>query len=197
MALRMRWNDAIAMIAPVDEPVAPVQAGAERPSIDQLYRDYLTPVYRYCYRRLCDAHAAEDATQQVFTQALARLHTCRAETARGWLFTIAHHVTIDAIRARRPDAPLEIAEEIAALAATPEEQAITADLAVRLRAAMRALTDQQRDALGLRYSGVGIAETAAILRTSEGAVKQLQHRAILRLRDLLTDETEGKAGRHG
>jgi RNA polymerase sigma-70 factor (ECF subfamily) len=199
MALRMRWNDAITTIAPAERPVAapPARAGIERSTFDELYRAYLTPIYGYCYRRLGNTHAAEDATQQVFTQAYARLHTCHADSVRGWLFAIAHNVTAAAVRARRPEASLDVADELPAATASPEELAISADLTTRLRAAMRELTREQRDVLDLRYSGVGIGETAAILRTSEGAVKQLQHRAMLRLRALLVDETNGQVGRHG
>lgn len=199
MALRMRWSEAVVTIAPAEEPAAlvPARSFVQRPAFDEVYRAYLTPIYGYCYRRLGNVHAAEDATQQVFTQALARLPTCRAESVRGWLFAIAHNVTADAFRARRPEAPLDAAEALPSTADSPEELAISADLAQRLRSAMQELTREQRDVLDLRSSGVSIGETAVILRTSEGAVKQLQHRAMHRLRALLVDESDGRAGRHG
>src|SRR5215210_9538086 len=42
-----------------------------------LYQEYLSPIYRYCYRRLGSREAAEDATGLVFERALRALPTFR------------------------------------------------------------------------------------------------------------------------
>jgi RNA polymerase sigma-70 factor (ECF subfamily) len=42
-----------------------------------LYRRYLTPLYRYLYRRLGNEKDAEDLTAQVFTEALEGLAAVR------------------------------------------------------------------------------------------------------------------------
>src|SRR4029079_16807027 len=92
-----------------DEAALVARAKLDRSAFDPLYRTYLGPIYGYCYHRLRDVSAAEDATQQVFTQALTRLHSCRNESFRSWLFSIAHNLTIDLIRSRRHHNPLEFA----------------------------------------------------------------------------------------
>ena len=51
-----------------------VEAARRDPSrFDALYRKYLAQVYSYAYYELRDHHAAEDATERVFMQALAGL----------------------------------------------------------------------------------------------------------------------------
>jgi RNA polymerase sigma factor (sigma-70 family) len=70
-----------------------------------LYDRYLDPIYAYCYRRLGTRELTEDATSQVFLQALAALPKFRAHSFRAWLYTIAHNVVVD-IHRERPALPL-------------------------------------------------------------------------------------------
>lgn len=191
MVLRAPWGqsaiaiETVGRFEPVDDLAAVARAKRDVREFDLLYRTYLDPVYRYCRHRLGDAHLAEDATQQVFTQALARLPSCRDESFRGWLFTIARNVTANTIRSWRPSSSLDSVLERPAEADSPEDQAINAELAGNLARLLRELSADQREVIELRFSGVSIAETAAILRTSEGAVKQHQRRAVLKLRSLM------------
>ena len=60
-----------------------------------------------------------------------------------------------------------------------------------LRSALAGLPRRQRQVVVLRYwSGLSVAETAADLRVSEGAVKGYAARALARLQELLTDQDE-------
>ena len=56
-----------------------------------LYRRYLTPLYRYLYRRLSNAHDAEDLTTQVFMQVLEGLATHRYREGRVFCRLAFHH----------------------------------------------------------------------------------------------------------
>ena len=62
---------------------------------------YQQPVYNLCYRMLGNAHDAEDAAQEVFIRAYAKLDTYD-DTAKfsTWLFSIASHYCIDRLRKR-------------------------------------------------------------------------------------------------
>lgn len=170
---------------PACEASLVAHAKRDRSAFEPLYRAYLGPIYGYCYQRLGDVAAAEDATQQVFIQALTRLHTCRDESFRSWLFSIARNLTIDLHRARRRDAPLEAGSEFASDGASPEDLAIHADMSARLHQALQGLSPEHRDVITLRFSGVTSHETAQILRSTDGAVRQMQHRALERLRELM------------
>jgi len=64
----------------------------------------------------------------------------------------------------------------------PEQQTLTRLTNEALAAALSQLPDEQRDCLIMRFlQGLSIAETAEVLGRTEGAVKQLQLRAIRRL----------------
>jgi DNA-directed RNA polymerase specialized sigma24 family protein len=72
-----------------------------------LYREYVGPVYRFCYRRLGTKELAEDATSQTFTKALRGLHGFENRSFRSWLFSITYRIVIDIYRKQRPDTTLE------------------------------------------------------------------------------------------
>jgi RNA polymerase sigma factor (sigma-70 family) len=147
-----------------------------------LYARYLDPVYRYCYRRLGSREAAEDATSQVFVQALAALSRYRDGSFRSWLFTIAHHVVTDVARRGKPTHALDAGAEPIAVARSPEEVALGAESRAMLRAWLARLPDDQRQVIELRLAGLTGAEIARVLGRGTGAVKMLQYRAMTRLR---------------
>lgn len=166
-----------------------------------LYRTYAPAVLGYCRRRLGNRELAEDATAQTFTKALAALHRFdinRANpgaTFRSWLFTIAHNVIVDLQRRGKrrhislDDEPtsqwLHASRHLTDPAASPEDQAIAADLSAQLRSHLAALPDRQRRIVELRLAGLSGIEIAASMGMSHGAVKSAQVRAYSRLRDLL------------
>ncbi len=160
-------------------------ARADPAAFAPLYACYLQPVYRYCYLRLGDRAAAEDATSEVFIKALAALRSYRDRSFRGWLFTIAHNVVTDTLRRRRPGLPLEAAGDPADADPTPEEAALAAE---GQQALLDLLPDDQRAVVALRLAGLSGAEIARALGRSGGAVKSLQFRAMARLRAALAAE---------
>lgn len=152
-----------------------------------IYDRYYRPVFGYCLTRLHDADAAADATGQSFARALGGLHGFRGGSVRRWLFTIAGHVVIDSIRARRPHADLTAIPSLADPAPSPESRAIVSERERLLFAALAHLTDDQRHVVELRLAGLTAREIGDVLGTTTGAVKASQHRAFVRLRILLAD----------
>jgi len=168
---------------------------------DALYRKYLAQVYSYAYYELRDHHAAEDATERIFMQALAGLprfeervdafvalrdgpshvaDTTDFSTFRVWLFRIARNVVANERRRdrRRPVSSLDDAAEISA----PDDVADAAAAREAVGAAWRAvsrLPEDRRRAVVLRFvDEMSTAEIAAVLGRSEGAVRVLLHRAL-------------------
>jgi len=112
-----------------------VEAARRDPSrFDALYRKYLAQVYSYAFYELRDHHAAEDATERVFMQALAGLprfeervdafiasrpalsadDAADISTFRVWLFRIARNVIANERRRdrRRPVSSLDEVGEV-------------------------------------------------------------------------------------
>lgn len=84
-------------------------ARADPRAFAPLYDRYFQPIYRYCYVRLADREAAEDATSEIFFKALNGLSGYRDGLVAAWLFRIAHNVIVDIHRRRRSVEPLETA----------------------------------------------------------------------------------------
>jgi RNA polymerase sigma-70 factor (ECF subfamily) len=154
-----------------------------------LYQAYLAPVYRYCYRRLGNREAAEDATSLVFERALRSLAMFRGGSFRAWLFTIAHNAVTDAYRRRGAVQPFDDTLDIADPAPPPEQVALLADERRLLTTALALLPADQRQVIELRLSGLASTEVAEILGRSPQAVRALQLRATRRLQSLLGTST--------
>ncbi|KAB8333741.1 sigma-70 family RNA polymerase sigma factor [Scytonema tolypothrichoides VB-61278] len=152
-----------------------------------LYEHYVAAIYRYCYLRLNDVQAAEDATSDVFLKALAGISQQHGLFA-AWLFRIAHNVVTDIYRRRRPNAPLDVATDLPNSAPLPQTLVEARAEIEALRAALALLPDEQRHVLELQladWSGVQIAEA---LGKSTSAVKMLRYRALDKLRSLLQED---------
>jgi len=186
----------IAITSPVRTPVLDgeiddadlvVAAKHDRAAFAPLYRRYADPVFRYCLRRLGDREDAEDATTQVFTNALAAMPRYRDDgpSFRSWLFAIAHNVLVDAERKRRPNHTLEVAGSIVDHTPGPEEAALAAEVRRDVRALLDAVAPDQRRVLELRLAGLSTAEIGRVLDRPPAAIRGIQLRAEIRLRSLL------------
>jgi RNA polymerase sigma-70 factor, ECF subfamily len=179
-----------------------VEAARRDPSrFDALYRKYLAQVYSYAYYELRDHHAAEDATERVFMQALAGLprfeervdafiasrasttaepDADEASTFRIWLFRIARNVIANEHRTnrRRPVSPLDDALGLRAPGDVVEAAAAREAGTAAWRAVARLPEDRRRVVILRFVDEMSTAEIASILGRSEGAVRVLLHRAL-------------------
>ncbi|MFN8662396.1 MAG: sigma-70 family RNA polymerase sigma factor [Thermomicrobiales bacterium] len=174
--LRGGEDDAVLVARSRDDPLA----------FATLYDRYLDAIFGYCVLRLGRREVAEDATSVIFSKALAGLPGYRGPSFRAWLFGIAHHVVIDFYRTTRGDLSLDAAHDLDDPAASPEDAAIASESTRALVAALAQLTSDQRQVIELRLAGLTGAEIGAALGRSQGAIAVTQHRAMRRLRQLLT-----------
>ena len=139
---------------------------------------------------------ADDVTSEVFLAAFQQMGEFKGDGSRfrSWLFTIAHHKGVDALRrtSRGPGwEPYEAADD-PRRSSSAEHHAMTAIQSEEIRALLATLSPDQADVMLLRVlGGLTIAEVAATTGRTEGAVKQLQRRAVAQLeRRLATDSAE-------
>jgi RNA polymerase sigma-70 factor (ECF subfamily) len=152
----------------------------------QLYDHYVTGIYRFIYYRVGSVSLAEDLTSDTFTRALRAItsYSWQGKDFGAWLSTIARNLVIDHYKSSR--ARLELVTDAVpdqpTMSAGPEQDALATLTNESLMAAVNALPDEQRDCVLMRFiQGLSIAETAAAMKRSEGAVKQLQLRAVRNL----------------
>ena len=87
----------------------------------------------------------------------------------------------------------ELAGRLAASGTSPSRHALREELRQRVRGALGRLGERDREVLVLRYlEQLPLAEVAAVLGASVGAVKARHARALLRLQALLGDAGEGE-----
>jgi RNA polymerase sigma-70 factor, ECF subfamily len=157
-----------------------------------LYDHYQGSVYRFLFYRTRSSTLAEDLTSETFFRALRNMQNFRwqGKDFGAWLMTIARNLATDHFKAGRTR--LEMATEDMGAhddATEGPEHAVLASLTNELL--LKALTElpsEQKDCLVMRFlQGMSIAETAAVLGRSEGAVKQLQLRGVRNLAKLMPE----------
>ena len=187
--------------ARLDRDRALVEAARRDPSrFDALYRKYLAQVYSYAFYELRDHHAAEDATERTFMQALVGLprfeervdafiasrpvlsaeDTADISTFRVWLFRIARNVIANE-RRRGRRRPVSSLDELGDVSVPGDfvDAAATREAVDAAWEAVARLPEDRRRAITLRFvDEMSTAEIAAILGRSEGAVRVLLHRAL-------------------
>jgi RNA polymerase sigma-70 factor (ECF subfamily) len=160
-----------------------VEAAKEDPSrFAELYELNFARVYAYIARRVGDRDVAQDLTSDVFHKALARIQSFewRGVPFAGWLLRIAANMILD--RSKRSGREVSGQDDPPDPGTQPNLEEI--DQHARLFRLVEQLPPDQRRVIGMRFAEEkSIREIAHELGRSEGAVKQLQFRALQNLRD--------------
>ena len=161
-------------------------------ALTQLYEENFDRIYRYVVLKIGDRAEAEDMTQQVFLNALKSIssYKWKGMPFSAWLFRIAHNQVVDYYRKKSKQATVPLDETIPSGGKNPGQAAERKMEIEEMVRATRHLTQAQRDVISLRFAGeLPVAEVARIMGRSIGAVKALQHSAIVALRKTLVAET--------
>jgi RNA polymerase sigma-70 factor, ECF subfamily len=165
-----------------DEPDAPSEQGevVELPSATRavdIALDELELVYAFIYARVGNRADAEDLTQQVALKAIPRLRQgAPASAIRGYLFATARSVLGAFWSTRLGLSQAELHEDLM-LAVPPGEP--SEEPAERAQRILSRLSDNYRRVLELRFlHGYSLKEVAAEMRSTVGAVKVMQLRAL-------------------
>jgi RNA polymerase sigma-70 factor (ECF subfamily) len=168
-------------------------------AFETLVRRYERELYGYLRRYLGDANLAEDVFQNTFLQ----LHVKSGQyepgrPVRPWLYTIATHQAIDALRrnSRHQGVSLERTAEAAegelhsllelleSRGPSPVEAVSALERRERVRAGVDGLPDFLRQVLLMAYyQGLKYREIADILGIPVGTVKSRLHAALVKLQE--------------
>lgn len=181
-----------------DEQLLVAAAQRDPACFAALYEANFERVYAFIARRVRNRDQAEDLTSEVFHKALAHLgrFEWRGAPFAAWLYRIAVNTIANHTGGARREREVLAADDPPAVATAAETQPEIEEVEWRARLfrLVRSLPLDQRRVVNLRFSEEkSIGEIAEEMGRSEGAVKQLQFRALGTLRNWMTRK---RGGRH-
>ena len=159
-----------------------------RDKIIEWYDAYSVAIFKYILKLIKDEQQAEDLMQDTFIKAYT--YRKNIDYPKTFLYTIAHNITIDYIRKRKP---LNMFEGFFSMQKDPrpsvESIVEVRESSKELYDALDVLKPAYRDAIILReIEGLSVRETAEILGWSESKVKSTTFRGKKALQKHLAEE---------
>ena len=153
-----------------------------------LYEEYYDKIARYVYVHIGNKEEAEDIAGEVFLKALKSLKSYRERgiPMQGWLFRIAHNLTVDYLRKMDKRRTVPIDSVVLVGNDNPVDTAEKNIEFERVTEAMKQLSTEQREVINLRFlGGLTSKEVGGILGKNNGAVREMQRAAIEKLRGIM------------
>lgn len=175
-------------IGKITEILVLAKAGQQEALAD-IYETYFVRVYRFVFYRVSHKETAEDITEEVFIKAFKGLKNLEELDAfEGWLFQIARNLVIDYYRKKKQLVPLDSVENtleydtnVVEIINLQLEQSILIKL-------LKELNDEQQTVIKMKFfEELDNSAIARILDKTEGAIRVIQHRAILKLKEIFQD----------
>ena len=169
--------------------LAALKSGDPDGALSILMAAYGGSIFRYCCQVMRNRHLAEEALQETFFQAHRDFSRfARKSTLRTWLYSIAHHRCLDALKKERhqakkaqgtPELP-----ETADPGPRPDDSLEARKLSDALRECLGKLSAKARSALLLRYQQeLTYPEMSAIVGDREPTLQARVTRALPLLRE--------------
>jgi RNA polymerase sigma-70 factor (ECF subfamily) len=155
---------------------------------EQLFSDLAEDLFSFLAYRTGDRAAAEDLVADTFERALRarRRYDPAKASEKTWLYSIALNCLRD--RRRRAETERRALERVAADAAGDEIDPGLARVEERERllAGLSALTEEEREAVALRFGGdLTLAEIATLTGLERSTVEGRVYRALRKMREAL------------
>ena len=173
-------------------------AAGHEAALNELMERHATPVFHFLCRMVGNEDDANDLAQETFVRVFKSAKSFRAgERFSTWLFTIAANLARNHFRwrSRHPNISLDaenaeteqsLGDTLPANSPTPKESALAAERAAAVRAAVKNLPEDLREALVLcEWEECSVVEAAAILEATPKAVESRLYRARGLLRERL------------
>ena len=105
---------------------------------------------------------------------------------QGWLFRIAHNLTVDYLRKMDKHRTVPIDSVVLQATDNPADTAERNIEFARVTEAMKQLTTEQREVINLRFfGGLTSKEVGGVLGKGDGAVREMQRAAIEKVRGIM------------
>jgi RNA polymerase sigma-70 factor (ECF subfamily) len=174
--------------------VSPV-ASADADWLREVYDDNHVVLYRYVLHLVSNPAMAEDFVSETFLRAAKSVDRLRdrRDSVRQWLFRVAQNVVLDYRKSAyaRKCVLIDYLPEVLENTERPDELVMKNWLVGEVDQCVQLLTASHRDCLQLRFrDGLSVSDTAVQLNRTVNATKQLQHRALGKLGELLAGSVD-------
>lgn len=160
-------------------------------ALAEIYDTYSPGLFRYAMRLLGDVTLAEDCVAETFARFLRSLQKRRGprDHLQAYLYRIAHNWIVD--RYRNHEQAVALSEAIPCDCAALEETTVGHMRQHKIRMAIHSLSPDQQQVITLKYmEDWSNEEVAQVLHKPLGAVKSIQHRALVNLKKLLAEGSD-------
>lgn len=159
-----------------------------------IYIKYSDKIYRYLYLQTRNPYLAEDITAEVFLRAWKNWEKIKQDYIQALLFKIAKNILIDYWRKQKEkkEFSLETSIEEGFEPSYDEDLVETiakSDTIKDVQQAIVLLPENLREVVILRFiEELSAREAAEIIGTTEGNIRVLQYRALIKLKEIFESE---------
>lgn len=163
-----------------------------KPTFEQLYEQYYTPILRYILKRITNRQDAEDIAANVFVTAYRNydgFDPSKASAAT-WLYMICGSRLKNYYRDRRENVSLDDEENPVDVSSDElvEDAVLMEERSRMLHDAIAKLPERQQQVVRMKYfRNMGAAEIAAEIGTTAGNVRVILNRSMDKLKEFLAD----------
>lgn len=157
-----------------------------RSDFERLYEEHAQPLYGFLAYRTGNPTLAEDLLADTFERALRGRtgFSSRRGSEKTWLYAIALNCLRDA--ARRQQAEHRALERVPPLPGSDERATSAVDDRVSVSEALTALSDEEREAIALRFGAdLTVPKIARVTQLPLSTVEGRVYRALVKLRGAL------------
>jgi len=152
-----------------------------------IYNLYFEKIFRFIFYRVSHKEVAEDLSEEVFVKAYTKLSTIEKDDSfEGWLYQIARNKVIDYYREKKQTVALEDVENILEYESNIIDVLELKGQQKIFLSLLKELGPDQQLVLKLKFlENLENDQIAQIMEKKEGAIRVIQHRAIIRLQELI------------
>lgn len=159
-----------------------IAAGDEKAFAD-IYENMRGAVFAVCLSVTKNRGVAEEVVQETFVTVWQRSGEFRGTGYKSWILAIAKNKSLDVLRKRKRETPVDFSENEALGGSYQMEP----ETGIVLQAALNALEETERQIVLLRNTGMKVKDIAAFLGLPRGTVSWRYAEALKKLRRLLEE----------
>ena len=159
----------------------------DQDAFGRIYDHFADKIYRFIYFRVGHKEVAEDVLSDTFVKSWQKINQINSPTAlSGWLYQIAKNNIIDYYRLKKELIPLGDVEEFLEDEANPVDLLNLSFQQAKIVNLLSQLPVDQQQVIKYKYfEDLTNEEIAYVMGKTEGSIRVLQHRAIVKIKELL------------